>query len=439
MISEMIYIIAFTTEAIAVFYLSTSLYGTYIHKKNAIIATAITYLFLLSMFHIKNMFLNCILDITACTLLIMLISGIDFFSAFINAALLSIILNLSEMAASATGQRLLGENLSFNVETINLLFMAIFSRGLYIACVMIYVKLRKKHIAIRKSKSKWDLYCLGIPVISAFAVILLHNIEYKIYLTSLTTATICLLLVLLSIANILIIRMYDGISQKQNQIISLQQNIQQIAEHDSYNKLVDQQDINQKIIIHDIKNHLLTIRDQLTTGDVAGARAYVANLLDKDELSHNYTPTENRTLNLLLARYTQICKEKNIEFKIDVKDAKPELISDADITSLVCNLIDNAIGSAAKTEHAYIEFRLSYKSDEQLQLLTVENSCYEKPAYANNGYLKSTKPDSLKHGYGIRSITASATRYNGSFVYKFDEEEKRFYAIVVMRDRRNNE
>ena len=151
MISEMIYIIAFTTEAIAVFYLSTSLYGTYIHKKNAIIATAITYLFLLSMFHIKNMFLNCILDITACTLLIMLISGIDFFSAFINAALLSIILNLSEMAASATGQRLLGENLSFNVETINLLFMAIFSRGLYIACVMIYVKLRKKHIAIRNS------------------------------------------------------------------------------------------------------------------------------------------------------------------------------------------------------------------------------------------------------------------------------------------------
>ena len=434
MIQTVVYLAFFIIDGAMLYYLCSSLYELRFSAKKAAGIIGLSFLFLFAMFQFHNMLLNCVLDITVCFLVPLIIAQIDPYSAFFNSIILSIGLNLSEMAASVIGKSLLSASVGFHMQTAQLVILGFLSRIIYIVFVLLYVFLRKKHITLRKYRSKYDLYYLFIPMLSALAIILIHSIEYKVAFPANTVIAFSVLFVILTIANVILVRMYDSLQQRQNDNIRLQQEIQKKEDYNNYNKLIEQQDSNQKIIIHDIKNHLISLRGLLADKNYTQAEHYLDNLLGKDEVVRVFTPTNSRTLNLLLSRYIQICKEKKILFRFDVNASKPEMISDADITALVCNLMDNAIESAEQVaDRPYIDFKLTYHPDKQHQLLTVENSSNKKPAYADDGLLTSTKQDSLHHGYGIRSITASAKKYNGSFVYKFDENEKCFYAMVLLK------
>lgn len=68
---------------------------------------------------------------------------------------------------------------------------------------------------------------------------------------------------------------------------------------ENYDKLMTQHNENQKILIHDIKNHLQTIYSLNMDKNYKQANSYLSNLLNAPVLTHTYEPTNSHNLNLL--------------------------------------------------------------------------------------------------------------------------------------------
>ena len=64
-------------------------------------------------------------------------------------------------------------------------------------------------------------------------------------------------------------------------------------------------------------------------------------------------------LNSILCRYMQRCTDRHISFHADIRSGTTDFIADNDLTSLFCNLPDNAIAAAGIIPDSFIEINTS--------------------------------------------------------------------------------
>ena len=62
-----------------------------------------------------------------------------------------------------------------------------------------------------------------------------------------------------------------------------------------------------------------------------------------------------------------------------------------DMISLFCNLLDNAVEAATGCPDSFIEVYAGFSKSHNLLLLSVKNSCIQKPAIDTKGRLKNAK------------------------------------------------
>ena len=74
-----------------------------------------------------------------------------------------------------------------------------------------------------------------------------------------------------------------------------------------------------------------------------------------------------------------------------------------DMTSLFCNLLDNAVEAATGYPNAFIEIYADFSKSHNLLLLSVKNSCMQKPSINTKGRLKTQKFPNGIHGTGLKS------------------------------------
>ena len=68
----------------------------------------------------------------------------------------------------------------------------------------------------------------------------------------------------------------------------------------------------------------------------------------------------------------------------------------------------------------------------ELTVITVVNSCRTNP-FQKNGKLISTRKDSARHGFGLKSVERIVLRYNGNMELYYDEEERMFHAVITLK------
>ncbi len=104
-------------------------------------------------------------------------------------------------------------------------------------------------------------------------------------------------------------------------------------------------------------------------------------------------------------------------------------IDEVDLCNLLGNLLDNAIEACEKccNRQRVIEIKLRMCNDKYL--LEVENTAVEN-ALQNNTQLSTTKKDTARHGYGVKSIRSIAEKYNG--MVNFSQVGDRFRSTVVL-------
>lgn len=188
-------------------------------------------------------------------------------------------------------------------------------------------------------------------------------------------------------------------------------------------------------IRHDIKNHLANVKNLIANKDIDYAQQLLNEIICQTEnISIGISQTSgNSIIDAIIAYKAAVCynKEINIEYFLE---ELPELFIDLiDISSVISNLLDNAIEAAEKTENPHIIIKILMCR--QYLTIFVKNSYNEnfRPVI-ENGNLITTKSDKSIHGYGMQIVNEIALKYDGNCQTQLDESY--FITNVLLKNRK---
>ena len=157
---------------------------------------------------------------------------------------------------------------------------------------------------------------------------------------------------------------------------------------------------------HDMVKHFSTLKNMSTDINVT---SYLEELIGQNEKVRTVIQTGNQVLDIILNSKLSTAMDKGIHVDIKNVSAPKNLpLTDADLCSLVMNIMDNAITAAAasKAEAPFIQLDIHEKND--YLAITCRNSSSEKPA------LKKAKKETVQtHGFGLKIIHHISERYHG--------------------------
>ncbi len=99
----------------------------------------------------------------------------------------------------------------------------------------------------------------------------------------------------------------------------------------------------------------------------------------------------------------------DISYSIDVPDNLP--VTELDICTLLCNMLDNGIEAALKCPYDSRFVKLQIKTNNEYLFVTTKNSVFNESGTID--FSKSAKSATDEHGFGVELIRSITNKYNG--------------------------
>lgn len=313
----------------------------------------------------------------------------------------------------------------------NLTYRFIFSLIVKVADALVFYVFYKMLNKIDKNiKSKfWVLFAIVMFVFLSITTVFLQ-IYPDTEQNSASTVMYTVLASLFFAMSVILIYFYTEISksyQRDSKLFLLENNFNTLQE-----QIAVQQQNSEKTnkIRHDMKNHLTNIRSLIDSGEIAAAVTLLDNTAENvNNAKAEMIDTGNSFVDAIILSKTAVCREKNIDFSCSVQPLENIKIDAVDLSSLLSNLLDNAVEAAAQTTEPFV--RLTIMKYNAYYTICVENSYKGKEFLKENmGVLISTKSDKALHGYGTQIISDIAQKYDGN--YTWEAQENRFISTVIM-------
>ena len=184
-----------------------------------------------------------------------------------------------------------------------------------------------------------------------------------------------------------------------------------------YYRALIQQDENQRVLLHDIRRHLTSIDTLAAAQETDKIHAYIQQLQASSCLKESLQRCNIPLLNAILCRYANQCETRQISFHTDIRSHTVDFLTDADLTALFCNLLDNAL-RAASIPDGFIELHTYTRTNSPFSIITVVNS---------------SKNNHQRHGFGLKSVQRVIDRYDGAIKMYFDLPTLTFHTILTLR------
>lgn len=380
--------------------------------------------FILFLFSLCNLFwLNCILYITVCFLYLIFLYKTNWYYALFHSLLFEVITGACELPVySFLSTFLSATNDPISNFHLKLLFAVM-------SLLLFWLKKRQKPF-LQYDKSVF--FTILIPFIAQLIVLILLAVCDSTAMTATQNHLINTCAFFLLIVNLLIFGLNQYNQKKHLEFTEMQLQLQK--EHDSaeYYKMLIAQNENQRILIHDMKKHLQSIALLNEDNQNEKIRAYIHQLMQSSDLLEFSKICDHKILNNILCRYKKVCNDLHIAFHADIRSNTTAFLSDSDVTSLFCNLLDNAVEASQRIKDSYIEISATQREHTPFIIITMINSCACNP-FSPNGELISSKPDPQAHGFGIKSIEKIVHNYNGNMQMYYDEETFTFHTIIMLK------
>lgn len=380
--------------------------------------------FILFLFSLCNLFwLNCILYITVCFLYLIFLYKTNWYYALFHSLLFEIITGACELPVySFLSTFLSATNDPISNFHLKLLFAVM-------SLLLFWLRKRQKPF-LQYDKSVF--FTILIPFIAQLIVLILLAVCDSTAMTATQNHLINTCAFFLLIVNLLIFGLNQYNQKKHLEFTEMQLQLQK--EHDSaeYYKMLIAQNENQRILIHDMKKHLQSIALLNEDNQNEKIRAYINQLMQSSDLLEFSKICDHKILNNILCRYKKVCNDLHIAFHADIRSNTTAFLSDSDVTSLFCNLLDNAVEASQRIKDSYIEISATQREHTPFIIITMINSCACNP-FSPNGELISSQPDPQAHGFGIKSIEKIVHNYNGNMQMYYDGETFTFHTIIMLK------
>ena len=211
------------------------------------------------------------------------------------------------------------------------------------------------------------------------------------------------------------------------EIAQLKQDQAKILERD-YQALRRTYEGNAKLY-HDLHNHIEAIYQCLTQGDVGEAIRYCEGLRTPVREISQTVWTGDKAIDYLISSKIALAEQEQIKTKVNVEYPHNTNIRSVDLTTILGNLLDNAL-EAAETAPDKLRFlNLTIRRINAMLIIKVENG-YGNTPRLEKGTLITSKADETSHGWGLKSVQTAADRYDGTITT--DYKDGVFQAVVTL-------
>lgn len=170
-------------------------------------------------------------------------------------------------------------------------------------------------------------------------------------------------------------------------------------------------------IKHDISNQIQTAYAFISNGQTKTGLELINELKLRYALVDQMVYCNVPVINIILSNKKKEAVAKNIETHIRVKETLDNLpISDFDLSTVICNLIDNAIEGCECSEQPRPRLIVEILQKNQYLVVRVLNSCKISINIESTDKIETTKSKSQAHGLGMPIIAGIAKKYHGDFV-----------------------
>lgn len=187
---------------------------------------------------------------------------------------------------------------------------------------------------------------------------------------------------------------------------------------------------NIRSVRHDMRNHFTVIKGKLREGDVKSCEEYIDEIYPTIESMGNLVHTGNAIIDYLIN--TKFSRNKEIQIIVSGYAEIVKDIEDADLASLLGNVLDNAFEAVEKiADSANKRIELYFLKQNQNRIILCKNSI-EHSVLQSNKELHSTKKGK-DHGLGHRIVAAVAEKYGGFVEYL--ENNGMFCVQIILPDK----
>ncbi len=397
-------------------------------KKNSISVPFIIlgYAILLCVYEFNNLLSTGLSIVVVCTLLFKSLYSMSLKNSLFQSFILFGVMVGSEFISMSIVALIADAAFDIRNVSSNVYFAdVVTSRLVYFIILIIIARIfSKKENKEYNSRPYWLM--LIMPLSSIVMITIFRNISISSDLSSKNYILWIFSALLVLFSNIIIFIIFE-ISQNNAMELSDLKAIQQQTENDArYFEVIEQSNKDMQIFAHDIKNHLIQIRNM---EHFESAKDYIDSIYPQIETFSSIGISQNKMLDLIISKYIKLCESKNIIFSVDVKTANLNYVADTDLSTLLNNLLDNAVEAAEQTEHKKILLKI-YSKSKTYDALTLSNSCKTPPS-ASGKKLKTTKRNKKLHGIGLKSIMKIVDKYNGLYDWHYKEDTKTFETVIA--------
>lgn len=179
-----------------------------------------------------------------------------------------------------------------------------------------------------------------------------------------------------------------------------------------YYEAMEQQQFEIRRLKHDLANHLQVLLS-LPTDEKDN---YIQKMIENPAFEKVLSYCADTTVNAVLTAKESVMRQKNIYFnaKIDIPQELP--FEKPDICALFANALDNAIEGCSAPGIGKKQVGLTARAAKGILALEVKNPFTDTGLYNDtDGHIpKTTKTDTINHGYGLRSIEEIVKKYGGN-------------------------
>ena len=397
-------------------------------KKNTVRIPCIIlgYAILLIVYEFNNLLTTGLSIIIICTVLFSFLYSMNIKNSLFHSFILFGVMVASEVVIMSMVTLIADSGFDVQNSKSNLyLTDVIISKLAYFIILVILGRVfAKKENKEHNSKPYWVM--LIMPLSSIIMMTIFRNISISSDLSSKNYVLWVFSALLVLFSNIIVFIIFET-SQKDAIELSDLKAIQQQAENDErYFEVIEQSNKDMQVFAHDIKNHFIQIRNM---EDLESAKNYIDSIYAQIETFSSIGISQNKMLDLIISKYIKLCESKDIKFSVDVKTANLNYIADSDLSTLLNNLLDNAVEAAEQTKEKRIALKICSKS-KTFDALTLSNSCNSPPSVSGKK-LQTTKKNKRFHGIGLKSVIKTVDKYNGIYDWNYYDDEKSFETVIA--------
>ncbi len=182
-----------------------------------------------------------------------------------------------------------------------------------------------------------------------------------------------------------------------------------------------------RLLRHDFRQSVHVLSSMAEKDDLSGLKTYLAEYEQRLEAEESVNYCSNAALNALFNYYKAMADSQKIKTLWQISIPEPLTVSELDISSLMGNLMENAIAGCGTVPADKRRFALSVEVRQGNFLYIVSTNSFDGRAHKSAGGYLSTKQTG--EGLGLLSIASVAEKYNG---YARASHDDRNFMVDIM-------